>query len=151
LAQKWRAVSVNNKLIVVFSGITMLATVVYSVVAAWTLREIHTGAADTHTLAVAAKKQADLSWLNMESTQAASFKINEIAPVGGDRWRVFTVNFGKAIAPTFDLNYSIVHQSFPDGRIIDKSGPFSIHRANVLPSDPDEGNRRSVRFPDPWL
>jgi hypothetical protein len=51
LAQKWRAVSINNKLIVVFSGITMLATVVYSVVAGWTLREIHSGGIDTHALA----------------------------------------------------------------------------------------------------
>jgi hypothetical protein len=36
----------------------MLATVVYSVVAGWTLREIHTGAADTHALAQAADTQA---------------------------------------------------------------------------------------------
>jgi hypothetical protein len=56
-AQKWRAVSINNKLIVIFSGITMLATVVYSVVAGWTLIEIHTESTDTHALAVAAQAQ----------------------------------------------------------------------------------------------
>jgi hypothetical protein len=59
LAQKWRAVSLNNKLIVVFSGISMLATVIYSGFAGWQLYEIHTGANDTHTLAVAAKTQAE--------------------------------------------------------------------------------------------
>jgi hypothetical protein len=37
----------------------MLATVVYSVFAGWQLHEIHSGAKDTHDLAVAAGKQAD--------------------------------------------------------------------------------------------
>jgi hypothetical protein len=58
LGQKWRAVSLNNKLIVVFSGITMLATAIYSVFAGWQLYEIHSGSKDTHTLAQAADTQA---------------------------------------------------------------------------------------------
>jgi hypothetical protein len=53
LAQKWRAVSLNNKLIVIFSGMTMLATVIYSGFAGWQLYEIHSGATGTHNLAVA--------------------------------------------------------------------------------------------------
>jgi hypothetical protein len=59
LPQKWRAVSLNNKLIVVFTAITAIATLFYSLFSGWTLYEIHHGSADTHTLAEAAKKQAD--------------------------------------------------------------------------------------------
>jgi hypothetical protein len=41
LPEKWRAVSINNKLIVVFAGLTMIATVVYSGFSGWRLYEIH--------------------------------------------------------------------------------------------------------------
>jgi hypothetical protein len=112
-------------------------------------REMRNGGIDTHKLAEAAKKQVDLAWLNIESTQAASFKIDHIDPVQDDYWRVFTVNFGKAIAPTLDFSYSIVHQSFPDGKIIDTSGPYFIHRADVLPSDPTRGTDVVFDFETP--
>ena len=75
LSQKWRAVSLNNKLIVVFSGVTMFATVVYTFVAERTLREIHAGSADTHALAVAAKAQAE----KMKSVSDAAEKIQAAA------------------------------------------------------------------------
>jgi len=51
-------VSVNNKLIVVFAGVTATATVSYAILAGWTLVEIHSGSRDTHVLAEAAKRQA---------------------------------------------------------------------------------------------
>jgi hypothetical protein len=73
LAQKWRAVSVNNKFIVWFSGVTMLATVIYSVFAGWQLYEIHSGAKDTHDLAVAADTQAK----KMGSMSEAADKIRQ--------------------------------------------------------------------------
>jgi hypothetical protein len=53
----------------------MLATVVYSVVAGWTLREIHNGGSDTHILAQAAdaqaKKMGDMSTAADKIRQAA--------------------------------------------------------------------------------
>jgi hypothetical protein len=124
-------------------------TLVLTFVGIVTLVQLIEGGQDTHDLAEAAKKQADLTWLTAESTQAASFKINEIDPIDGDYWRVFTVNFGKAIAPTFDLTYSVVHQSFPDERVIDQSGPFSISRAEVLPTDPTKGTGVVFDFSTP--
>jgi len=75
LAQKWRAVSLNNKLIVIFSGMTMLATIVYTSVAGWTLSEIHSGSKDTHDLALAAKAQAE----KMTSMSDAADKIRQAA------------------------------------------------------------------------
>lgn len=37
----------------------MLATISYTIVAAWTLREIQSGSADTHDLAIAARQQSE--------------------------------------------------------------------------------------------
>lgn len=59
LKQKWRLVSINNKLVVLFAGVTAIATVIYCFVAWWTLREIRGGSVDTHNLAVAASNQAE--------------------------------------------------------------------------------------------
>jgi hypothetical protein len=75
LGQKWRAVSINNKLIVIFAGLTMTATAVYSGFAGWQLYEIHSGAKDTHDLAVAAGKQAD----KMKDMSEAADKIRQAA------------------------------------------------------------------------
>jgi hypothetical protein len=43
----------------VFTAVIAISTLCYMVVAAWTLYEIHSGSADTHALALAAKRQAD--------------------------------------------------------------------------------------------
>ncbi|HXC43819.1 MAG TPA: hypothetical protein VNY51_09910 [Candidatus Dormibacteraeota bacterium] len=67
--------SINNKLIVIFAGLTTIATVVYSVFAGWQLYEIHSGAKDTHDLAVAAGKQAD----KMKDMSDAADKIRQAA------------------------------------------------------------------------
>lgn len=67
--------SINNKLIVVLTGAIAIATVVYTIVAIWTLREIHSGSADTHALAIAAKTQAE----KMQSVSDAADKIRQAA------------------------------------------------------------------------
>src|SRR4051794_33663801 len=67
--QRWRAVSLNNKLIVVFAAISAFAAVTYTAFAGWTLYEIHQSSADTHTLALAAKIQADATRVSAESNQ----------------------------------------------------------------------------------
>jgi hypothetical protein len=53
----------------------MIATVVYSVFAGWQLYEIHSGAKDTHDLAVAAKTQAE----NLGNMSDAADKIRQAA------------------------------------------------------------------------
>jgi len=59
LREKWRLVSINNKLIVYLTGAIAIATLFYSIFAGWQLYEIHVGSKDTHALAEAAKKQAE--------------------------------------------------------------------------------------------
>jgi hypothetical protein len=73
IGQKWRAVSINNKLIVTFAGITTVATLLYSVFAGWQLYEIHSGAKDTHDLAIHAKEQAN----KMKDMSDAADKIRQ--------------------------------------------------------------------------
>jgi hypothetical protein len=53
----------------------MIATVIYSAFAGWQLYEIHSGAKDTHDLAVAAGKQAD----KMKDMSGAADKIRQAA------------------------------------------------------------------------
>ncbi len=53
----------------------MIATVLYSIFAGWQLYEIHSGAKDTHDLAVAAGKQAD----KMKDMSDAAEKIRQAA------------------------------------------------------------------------
>lgn len=75
LRQKWHAVSINNKLIVIFAGLTAIATILYSGFAGWQLYEIHSGSKDTHALAEAAKSQAEIAstglrpWIKITSIE----------------------------------------------------------------------------------
>jgi hypothetical protein len=71
--QKWRLVSINNKLVVIFAGISTVAAVIYSGFAGWQLYEIHKGSADTHTLVQAADTQAK----KMTSMSEAADKIRK--------------------------------------------------------------------------
>ncbi|HET9400629.1 MAG TPA: hypothetical protein VFO34_06735 [Candidatus Acidoferrales bacterium] len=59
LREKWHAVSLNNKFIVIFAGVSAFATLAYSGFAGWQLIEIRRGSKDTHELAEAAKRQAE--------------------------------------------------------------------------------------------
>jgi hypothetical protein len=77
LAHKWRLVSLNNKMVVGFTGVIAVATVLYTIVAGWQLYEIHSGAKDTHDLAVAAGKQADAAKAQSEQAKAQTEKMTE--------------------------------------------------------------------------
>lgn len=76
--------SLNNKLIVAFAGITTIATVMYSGFAGWQLYEIHSGAQDTHDLAVAAKRQADKAETISNSLTSAVGKLGQQAKAAQD-------------------------------------------------------------------
>jgi hypothetical protein len=65
--QKWRAVSLNNKMLVVFTGVIMAATLIYTLFAGWQLYEIHAGGKDTHALVEASKKQAEQTELVVDA------------------------------------------------------------------------------------
>jgi hypothetical protein len=76
-SQKWRLVSVNNKMVVYFTGVIAMATVLYTLFAGWQLSEIHKGSKDTHDLAVAAGKQADAAKVQSEQAKAQTDKMAE--------------------------------------------------------------------------
>jgi hypothetical protein len=76
-AQKWRVVSLNNKLVVVFTGVVAIATVLYSGFTGWQLVVIKRGSQDTHDLAVAAGKQANAAKAQSEQAQAQTEKMAE--------------------------------------------------------------------------
>lgn len=59
LAQRWRLVSLPNKLIVLATIVIAIANGTYTFVALRTLGEIRSGSKDTHDLAISAGKQAD--------------------------------------------------------------------------------------------
>jgi type II secretory pathway component PulM len=97
LAQKWMAVSLNNKLIVIFSGVTMLATIMYTVVALWTLGEIHSSSIDTHTLAEAAKKQADKAETISDSMSKAVIAMQDNARAANLLQIDLVITLGRAV------------------------------------------------------
>ena len=64
-------------MVVGFTGVIAVATVLYTIVAGWQLYEIHSGAKDTHDLAVAAGKQADAAKAQSEQAKAQTEKMTE--------------------------------------------------------------------------
>jgi hypothetical protein len=128
LAQKWRAVSVNNKLIVIFSGITMLATVVYSVVAGWTLVEIHTGASDTHTLAAAAKQQAE----KMGTMSDAAEKIRQASENMVTQEQRIADNAKTALEASNKQSNAALHQTL-EGSRLDQRAWISLNGLGPAP------------------
>lgn len=126
-----------------------VAASIYALIAAYQGCLMRRATVATEKAAIAAKEQADLAWFSVEATQSASFKINEIVPTIGDFWRAYVANMGKGTAPRFELSYSIIHQSYPDGEIIDQRGPYSVNRAEVLPTDPTKGTDVVFDFQTP--
>ncbi len=124
-------------------------TVVLAIVGAGTFYEIFEGGKDTHDLAVAAGRQAELALQTAETDQAAFFRIDGIEPSRGDYWRVRVANIGKTPAPKFALIYSVIHETFPAGTIIKQYGPFTIERAEVLPTDQTKGTDVVFDFQTP--
>jgi hypothetical protein len=62
----------------------MIATLIYSVFAGWQLYEIHTGARDTHSLAIAAGKQADTMQRQLTEMQKQSPELQKTAKAAAD-------------------------------------------------------------------
>jgi hypothetical protein len=80
---KWKDTPIHDRTNVNLTRVIAASTVLYTLFAGWTLYEIHSGSTDTHTLAVAAGKQAD-------HTQA-------IAGAAGDISRA-SDSFSKSVA-----------------------------------------------------
>ena len=123
----------------------MLATVVYSVVAGWTLGEIHTGAADTHTLAVAADSQARTLRQELIAHEGAIVHITPQVENGNVREGLNTVilhirNNSPSVASKFHGRFNIVKQTVPDGKIIWKSDDFEFG-AEDMEATPAAENR----------
>jgi hypothetical protein len=79
LLEKWRLVSINNKLIVIFTGVTTFATMVYCIVTGWTLIEIHSSGLDTHNLAISAANQATWTQRLSDNTKTQSDRTKDLA------------------------------------------------------------------------
>lgn len=104
--QKWRLVSINNKLIILLTGVIAGATVVYTVVASFTLSEIHSGSIDTHALAEAAKKQAEKADTISQSIAQAVVQLTATANAAAEQSKALQVqlailrgNFAKEQRP----------------------------------------------------
>jgi hypothetical protein len=57
---KWAKIEIHDRTQVRLSYVIAISTALYTIFAGWTLHEIHSGSADTHNLALAAKDSA--SW-----------------------------------------------------------------------------------------
>jgi hypothetical protein len=128
----------------------VVAASIYALISAYQGCQMRKATVATEIAAKAAEKQVDLAWAMAEGENAASFKIDEIVPQTDEYWRVSVPNMGKGASPKFDLTYSIIHQSFPDGKILSQSGPFPpISRGEVLPNDPTKGTQVVFDFRTP--
>jgi len=56
--ERWKDTPLHERETIRLTRVIAFATVCYTIFSGWTLYEIHTGSADTHELAVQAKKQA---------------------------------------------------------------------------------------------
>jgi len=70
LRKSWKASGPVAKLTVVFAGISAGATILYCVIAGWTLYELHSGSTVTHALAEAAKSQSEATKTIAEQAKA---------------------------------------------------------------------------------
>lgn len=62
-----------------FTGVIAASTLLYTIVAGWTLVEIHSGSGDTHDLAVAAGRQADQSSAIADAAKSQACSAKQIA------------------------------------------------------------------------
>jgi hypothetical protein len=77
--QKWRLVSLPNKIIAIATVVIAGSNFLYTVVALHTLSEIRSGSKDTHTLAEAAKRQADKAEIISTNVQRAADQMERSA------------------------------------------------------------------------
>jgi hypothetical protein len=111
---KWKDTPVHDRSNVRLTRVIAASTVLYTLFAGWTLREIHSGGTDTHNLAVAAGKQEshteEIAQAAQDQVDAAN-EISDAADSFSDTADTAVEEFKKAAAQSAKDSEKAVHNA----------------------------------------